>query len=108
MLGENRQKYLDQLNERLRNRQRRIENGEDPDEIEDEEPINERPDSSTGNILMDLDKRFEDERDALLRKLRVGVIVSIIMRISAKITSNSDLGFWNYTLPSKGESNLKI
>jgi len=71
MMGANRQKYMDQLNERLRNRQRRIENGEDPDDIDDEEPLEERPPSSTGNILQDLDKRFESERDALLRKLRV-------------------------------------
>lgn len=68
MLGENRQKYLDQLNERLRNRQRRIEAGEDPDSIESE--MEEHSETSSGNILRDLDKRFEDERDALLRKLR--------------------------------------
>ena len=71
-MGENRQKYLDQLNERLRNRQRRIDNGEDPDDISDGEPMMEDGEaSSSGNILEDLDKRFESERDALLRKLRV-------------------------------------
>ena len=71
-MGENRQKYLDQLNERLRNRQRRIDNGEDPDDISDGEPMMEDGEAtSSGNILEDLDKRFESERDALLRKLRV-------------------------------------
>lgn len=75
MLGENRQKYLDQLNERLRNRQRRIEAGEDPDSIESE--MEEHSETSSGNILRDLDKRFEDERDALLRKLRVCTYLSL-------------------------------
>ena len=71
-MGENRQKYLDQLNERLRNRQRRIDNGEDPDDISDGEPMMEDGEAtSSGNILEDLDKRFESERDAMLRKLRV-------------------------------------
>ena len=71
-MGENRQKYLDQLNERLRNRQRRIENGEDPDDLpDDDQMIDEKVEKSSGNLLKDLDNRFESERDALLRKLRV-------------------------------------
>lgn len=75
-MGANRQKYMDQLNERLRNRQRRVDNGEDPDEIDNSEGeliMDEQQDggASKGNILEDLDKRFESERDALLRKLRV-------------------------------------
>ena len=72
-MGGNRQKYLDQLKERLRKRQRRIDNGEDPDELSDGEPMEEENSAaaSSGNILEDLDKRFESERDALLRKLRV-------------------------------------
>eukprot|EP00111_Clytia_hemisphaerica_P002852 TCONS_00008039-protein len=71
LMGENRQKYLDQLNERLRNRQRRIDNGEDPDDLsDDDQMMDEKVDKSSGNLLKDLDNRFENERDALLRKLR--------------------------------------
>ena len=73
MLGENRQKYLDQLNERLRNRQRRIDAGEDPNDIEDD-LLAEMEENTSGNILKDLDKRFDDEKDALLRRLRVRVM----------------------------------
>ena len=92
MMGENRQKYMDQLNERLRNRQRRIENGEDPDDIEDEEPLEERPPSSTGNVLQDLDKRFESERDALLRKLRVIIfLLQIQLRRSEFLLNRSSI-----------------
>ena len=70
-LGENRENYMNQLNKRLRDRQRRIEAGEDPDTFE-EGLLDDIPSKSSGNILKDLDKRFEDERDALLKKLREG------------------------------------
>ena len=71
LMGESRQKYLDQLQERLRNRQRKIDNGEDPDD--DDEGLEEIVEPTTGNILRDLDRRYDDEKDALLRKLRVRV-----------------------------------
>ena len=73
MLGENRQKYLDKLRERLARRQRLIDEGLDPDE-EDEETmrmLEEEQAKGTGNILMDLQNRFDDEKDSLLRRLRV-------------------------------------
>ncbi|XP_047146715.1 trichohyalin isoform X1 [Hydra vulgaris] len=69
LLGQNRKQYLDKLNERLKDRQRRIALGENVEDIEDNE--NElQQGSSTGNVLKDLDKRFDDEKDALLQRLR--------------------------------------
>lgn len=73
LLGENRQRYLERLKERLERRQRRQEEGLDPDE-EDEETLrllNEEEAASTGNILRDLQNRFDEEKDALLRRLEV-------------------------------------
>ena len=73
LLGENRQRYLERLKERLERRQRRQEEGLDPDE-EDEETLrllNEEEAASTGNILRDLQNRFDEEKDALLRRLQV-------------------------------------
>ena len=35
--------------------------------------MNEEKTKSTGNILQDLEKRYDEERDALLRRLRVSV-----------------------------------
>ena len=73
LLGENRQRYLERLKERLERRQRRQEEGLDPDE-EDEEALrllNEEEAASTGNILRDLQNRFDEEKDALLRRLQV-------------------------------------
>ena len=72
MLGENRQRYLERLKERLERRQKRLEEGLDPDE-EDEETMRMLDDeqaTSTGNILQDLQNRFEQEKDALLRRLQ--------------------------------------
>lgn len=71
LLGENRQRYLERLKERLERRQKRLEEGLDPDE-EDEETLrllNEEEAASTGNILRDLQNRFDEEKDALLRRL---------------------------------------
>ena len=73
MLGENRQRYLDRLKERLARRERRLAEGLDPDE-EDEEALRqleEEESKSSGNILKDLQNRFDEEKDALLRRLRV-------------------------------------
>lgn len=72
-MGENRQRYLERLKERLERRQKRLEEGLDPDE-EDEETmrlLNEEEAVSTGNILKDLQNRFDEEKDALLRGLQV-------------------------------------
>lgn len=72
LLGENRQRYLERLKERLERRQKRLEEGLDPDE-EDEETmrmLNEEEATSSGNILQDLQNRFEEEKDALLRRLQ--------------------------------------
>ncbi|PFX16028.1 hypothetical protein AWC38_SpisGene19720 [Stylophora pistillata] len=72
LLGENRQRYLERLKERLERRQKRLEEGLDPDE-EDEETLrllNEEEAASTGNILKDLQNRFDEEKDALLRRLQ--------------------------------------
>ena len=72
-MGENRQRYLERLKERLERRQKRIEEGLDPDE-EDEETmrlLEEEQAASTGNILQDLQNRFDEEKDALLRRLQV-------------------------------------
>lgn len=68
-LGDNRENYLNKLNERLRNRQRRIEAGEDPDTFDDDDMLEEPPVKTTGNLLKDLEERFEDERDALMKRL---------------------------------------
>lgn len=72
LLGENRQRYLERLKERLERRQKRLEEGLDPDE-EDEETmrlLNEEQTASTGNILQDLQNRYDEEKDALLRRLQ--------------------------------------
>lgn len=72
-MGENRQRYLERLKERLERRQKRLEEGLDPDE-EDEETrrlLNEEQTANTGNILRDLQNRFDEEKDALLRRLQV-------------------------------------
>ena len=72
-MGENRQRYLERLKERLERRQKRIEEGLDPDE-EDEETmrlLEEEQVASSGNILRDLQNRFDEEKDALLRRLQV-------------------------------------
>lgn len=72
-MGENRQRYLERLKERLERRQKRVEEGLDPDE-EDEETmqlLSEEEAVSTGNILKDLQNRFDEEKDALLRGLQV-------------------------------------
>ena len=72
-MGENRQRYLERLKERLERRQKRLEEGLDPDE-EDEETmrlLSEEEAVSTGNILKDLQNRFDEEKDAILRGLQV-------------------------------------
>ena len=76
-MGENRQRYLERLKERLERRQKRIEEGLDPDE-EDGEKIRlleEEQAASTGNILRDLQNRFDEEKDALLRRLQVEFVM---------------------------------
>lgn len=78
-MGENRQRYLERLKERLERRQRRQEEGLDPDE-EDEETLrllNEEEAASTGNILRDLQNRFDEEKDALLRRLQVRALFQL-------------------------------
>ena len=89
LLGENRQRYLERLKERLERRQKRIEEGLDPDE-EDEETmrlLEEEQADSTGNILRDLQNRFDEEKDALLRRLQVefGLFVLGINPLSPNI-----------------------
>ena len=89
LLGENRQRYLERLKERLERRQKRIEEGLDPDE-EDEETmrlLEEEQAASTGNILQDLQNRFDEEKDALLRRLQVefGLFVLGINPLSPNI-----------------------
>ena len=79
LLGENRQRYLDRLKERLARREKRMAEGLDPDE-EDEEALRlmeEEENKSSGNILRDLQNRFDDEKDALLRRLRVRCFILI-------------------------------
>ena len=88
-MGENRQRYLERLKERLERRQKRIEEGLDPDE-EDEETmrlLEEEQAASTGNILQDLQNRFDEEKDALLRRLQVefGLFVLGINPLSPNI-----------------------
>lgn len=87
LLGENRQRYLDRLKERLARRQRRIEEGLDPDE-EDEETLRmleEEESKSSGNILKDLQNRFDEEKDALLRRLRVWELVFLLfVRVTSR------------------------
>ncbi|EDO46860.1 predicted protein, partial [Nematostella vectensis] len=72
LLGENRQHYLDRLKERLARREKRMREGLDPDEEDDEtmRMLEEEEAKSSGNILKDLQNRFDDEKDALLRRLR--------------------------------------
>ncbi|XP_032219683.2 trichohyalin [Nematostella vectensis] len=72
LLGENRQHYLDRLKERLARREQRMREGLDPDEEDDEtmRMLEEEEAKSSGNILKDLQNRFDDEKDALLRRLR--------------------------------------
>ena len=89
LLGENRQRYLERLKERFERRQKRIEEGLDPDE-EDEETmrlLEEEQAASTGNILQDLQNRFDEEKDALLRRLQVefGLFVLGINPLSPNI-----------------------
>lgn len=79
LLGENRQRYLDRLKERLARRERRLAEGLDPDD-EDEETLRmleEEENKSSGNILKDLQNRFDEEKDALLRRLRVSRSIRI-------------------------------
>lgn len=84
LLGENRQRYMERLKERLKRRQKRLEEGLDPDE-EDEETLRllqEEEAASTGNILRDLQNRFDEEKDALLRRLQVGS--AFLLRVVAQ------------------------
>lgn len=73
-MGESRQRYQEKLHERLRNRKKRIQDGEDVDD-EDEGIIEEDDAKSTGNILKDLQLRYEEEKEALLRRLQVHYII---------------------------------
>ena len=69
-MGENRQRYLDKLQERLKARKKRIQDGEEVEEDE-EILIDDDEAKTTGNILKDLQLRYEQEKEALLRKLQV-------------------------------------
>ena len=69
-MGENRQRYLDKLQERLKNRKKKISDAE-YDEEEEEEGLDEDLSETSGNVLLDLQKRFEKEKEALLRRLQV-------------------------------------
>ncbi len=64
------------MQERLKARKKRVleGNGEDDDE-DDGDIIDEEEMNSTGNILKDLQLRYEQEKDALLRRLQVYFIV---------------------------------
>ena len=70
-MGENKQRYQAKLQERLKNRKKRIQDGEDVDNDEEGDIIDEDEAKSTGNILRDLQLRYEEEKEALLRKLQV-------------------------------------
>ena len=71
-MGESRERYQAKLQERLKNRKKRIQDGEDIDDDDEEnELIDEDEAKSTGNILRDLQLRYEQEKEALLRRLQV-------------------------------------
>ena len=71
-MGESRERYQAKLQERLKNRRKRIHDGEDVDDDDEEnELIDEDEAKSTGNILRDLQLRYEQEKEALLRRLQV-------------------------------------
>ena len=71
-MGESRERYQAKLQERLKNRRKRIQDGEDVDDDDEEnELIDEDEAKSTGNILRDLQLRYEQEKEALLRRLQV-------------------------------------
>ena len=69
-MGENRQRYNEKLQERLRLRKKRIHDGEEVDD-DDEELIEDDDAKTSGNVLKDLQLRYEQEKEALLRKLQV-------------------------------------
>lgn len=69
-MGESRQRFQDKLQERLRSKRKRIQDGEEVDDDEDE-IIEEDDAMSTGNMLKDLQLRYEQEKEALLRRLQV-------------------------------------
>ena len=74
LMGDNRQRYQAKLQERLKNRKKRIQDGEDVDDgDEGGDIIDEDEAKSTGNILRDLQLRYEQEKEALLRKLQVDI-----------------------------------
>jgi len=73
LMGESRERYQAKLQERLKNRKKRIQDGEDIDDDDEEnELIDEDEAKSTGNILRDLQLRYEQEKEALLRRLQDG------------------------------------
>ncbi len=69
LLGENRQRYLDKIQERLKARKKKVLEGEIDED--DEELMEDDENVSSGNILKDLQMRYEQEKDALLRRLQV-------------------------------------
>eukprot|EP00794_Sanderia_malayensis_P006079 gene6079-6782_t len=69
LLGESRQRYQDKLQERLKARKKRIADGEEVDEDEEDAMADDET-HSTGNILKDLQMRYEQEKDALFRQLQ--------------------------------------
>ncbi|XP_071961658.1 uncharacterized protein [Antedon mediterranea] len=68
LMGENRAKQEDKLKRRLEARRKRVEQGLDPDE--DDDGLSEDEDDESSVPLLDLQKRYDDERDALMARLR--------------------------------------
>ncbi|XP_033123436.1 trichohyalin-like isoform X2 [Anneissia japonica] len=68
LMGENRAKQEEKLRRRLEARRKRIEQGLDPDE--DDDGLSEDEDNDSSAPLLDLQKRYDDERDALMARLR--------------------------------------
>ncbi len=76
LLGENRQRYLDKIQERLKARKKKVLEGEIDED--DEELMEDDENISSGNILKDLQMRYEQEKDALLRRLQVIICLVFI------------------------------
>ncbi|XP_013408861.1 trichohyalin [Lingula anatina] len=68
LMGDNKAEYDRKLRERLARRQKRIEQGLDPDEDEDGDGLDEE-ESGQGDPLSDLNSRMEEEKRALLARL---------------------------------------
>ncbi|XP_070559138.1 trichohyalin-like isoform X2 [Ptychodera flava] len=69
LMGENRAKYEQKLRDRLEKRKQQGKEGYDSED-EDGIPEDEEDDETSKNPLVDLERRYEDERDALMARLR--------------------------------------